>query len=162
MNSVPTCLYRHFSGDDTLLYVGISLNILNRTYQHRRCSGWFDEIKRIDVEWFPSRQEAIDAEDQAIKGESPQHNKKGMLPAVRRRAAEESALELTSRIVNFHAMYTLGEVGGVINASAAAVRGYIERGTLGTVTVLKKTRTHTLVTGWQLIDFLEFLESEGT
>lgn len=69
-----TALYRHFDADDGLLYVGISLNYLNRLGDHRKGSPWFRLIARTTVEWFQSREEALEAERAAIMVEAPQCN----------------------------------------------------------------------------------------
>lgn len=68
-------LYRHFDGNGVLLYVGISLSSVARLCQHRNASNWFEEIRRIEVEVFPSRRDAEAAETVAIKKENPLHNK---------------------------------------------------------------------------------------
>ena len=39
-------MYRHFGADGSLLYIGISLNALNRLRQHQS-SRWFDKIARV-------------------------------------------------------------------------------------------------------------------
>jgi excinuclease UvrABC nuclease subunit len=67
-------LYRHFDANGTLLYVGMSLNALNRLIQHRQVSLWFDEIANITIEKFETKDQLIEAEMQAIKTESPKYN----------------------------------------------------------------------------------------
>jgi hypothetical protein len=47
-------LYRHFDKDGRLLYVGVSLNAINRLAEHR-ASHWFSEIATIKVETFEDR-----------------------------------------------------------------------------------------------------------
>lgn len=69
-----TALYRHFDSAGVLLYVGISLGPVNRLQQHKRRSGWFSQIARVDVEWFDSRAAALKAEATAIFQENPLHN----------------------------------------------------------------------------------------
>ena len=71
-----TALYRHFSADGDLLYVGISLNVLSRLEAHRNGAIWFYDIARIEVEWFPSRIKAEYAEHEAIKADRPLFNKR--------------------------------------------------------------------------------------
>lgn len=70
----PTSLYRHFAVDGTLLYVGISLSWPARTRAHRQQSQWFQEVARVEIEQFPSREAAIDAERAAILSERPKFN----------------------------------------------------------------------------------------
>lgn len=77
---MKTALYRHFDAQDVLLYVGISLSAVHRLEQHRHRSGWFGQIKRVDVEWHPSREAALDAEALAIALEIPLWNKSRPTP----------------------------------------------------------------------------------
>jgi predicted GIY-YIG superfamily endonuclease len=67
------CLYRHFDKDGKLLYVGISISVIQRLSQHRR-SRWFGEIASITIEKFPSRRDAARAEMVAIRKECPRFN----------------------------------------------------------------------------------------
>lgn len=69
-----TSLYRHFGADGSLLYVGISLSWPARTKAHVRQSRWFEEVARVEIERFPSRDEALRAEREAIKSEGPRFN----------------------------------------------------------------------------------------
>lgn len=67
-------LYRHFDCDGSLLYVGISYSAYARAVSHRSTSGWADKIVRIEIEHFPDRKDAEDAEIKAIRIEKPLHN----------------------------------------------------------------------------------------
>ncbi len=70
-----TCqLYRHFDAAGDLLYVGISLSAVSRLSQHKN-SAWFAEIKRVEIEHYPTRDEALDMEALAIRNENPRYNK---------------------------------------------------------------------------------------
>lgn len=69
-----TQLYRHYDVDGNLLYVGISLSSVHRLSQHRQQSHWFEQIRRVDVQHFASRTEALEAEAIAISEESPRYN----------------------------------------------------------------------------------------
>ena len=71
----PTHLYRAYDHVGTLLYVGISLNTLNRVSQHRTdASPWFPNMARLEMQAFASREEAEAAERAAIRSEKPRHN----------------------------------------------------------------------------------------
>jgi len=79
----PTALYRHFAADGALLYVGISLTPTHRLAKHRqRSAPWFRQIASITLQWFDSRQEALDAERDAIKAEGPAYNKAHVEPPI--------------------------------------------------------------------------------
>lgn len=69
-----TALYRHFDKDGSLLYVGVSLNAIERTIGHRDNSFWFKDIARIEIEWHPSRKTAYRHEKHAIETECPKYN----------------------------------------------------------------------------------------
>lgn len=69
-----TALYRHFDVAGRLLYVGISLNSIQRTAQHRYGAHWFESIARITIEWHESRPAALAAEAVAIAKDQPAHN----------------------------------------------------------------------------------------
>lgn len=67
-------LYRHFSSDGTLLYIGISNLEKRRRLQHKSEDKWFKEIARVEVVDFPSREEAKKAERESIERERPKYN----------------------------------------------------------------------------------------
>ena len=71
----PTDLYRHYDKDNKLLYVGISLSAIKRLSGHRRHSGWYSKITRVEIEHHPSREAAEFAEMIAIWSENPKYNK---------------------------------------------------------------------------------------
>jgi excinuclease UvrABC nuclease subunit len=91
----PCHLYRHFDKDGNLLYVGISMSVLNRIVQHERNSKWFPNLGHITIQEFGSRSLAEKAERIAIKTEKPPYNivhkdkaKQRISKAVRRRGQE--------------------------------------------------------------------------
>lgn len=69
-----TALYRHFDAAGALLYVGISLHSIERTMAHRVGAHWYRSIARIEIQWLPSRADAMRAEREAITNERPLHN----------------------------------------------------------------------------------------
>lgn len=73
-NSAPTAVYRCFADDGTLLYVGCSPFPLSRAYEHCQLKPWAYRMSRIDVRWFPSKDEARAAERRAIFNEGPEWN----------------------------------------------------------------------------------------
>lgn len=70
-----TALYRHFSKDGMLLYVGISIDPFRRNAQHEDGAPWFREVTNISVEWHPTHTDALRAEQAAIAMERPRFNK---------------------------------------------------------------------------------------
>jgi hypothetical protein len=70
-------VYRHFSDDGTLLYVGFSERFKGRQNAHRSSSIWYPDVVRCTVELFVTFGEALEAERAAIRFENPQHNKAG-------------------------------------------------------------------------------------
>ena len=71
---VKTALYRHYDKYGALLYIGVSLHAVQRLIDHRDKSHWYEDITRIEVQWYLSRSEAYAAEKHAIKTEKPKHN----------------------------------------------------------------------------------------
>lgn len=70
-----TELYRHYDELDRLLYVGVSSSALVRFLSgHRSNATWADRTVKITIERFPTREEALGAEQVAIKTEGPIHN----------------------------------------------------------------------------------------
>ena len=92
-----TQLYRHFDQTGTLLYVGVSLNVLQRLTQHRADAEWFDRITRIEVAHFANREDALAAEADAIASENPLFNRAGKVKRRHRAAAETEVGGITIR-----------------------------------------------------------------
>lgn len=67
-------LYRHYDAAGVLLYVGTSLSTVKRTAQHMAGAGWSHTIAKIDIERFPFRWLALEAEKTAIMTEAPLFN----------------------------------------------------------------------------------------
>ncbi|HEX8106722.1 MAG TPA: hypothetical protein VF516_03290 [Kofleriaceae bacterium] len=80
-SAVKGYLYRYFDGGGVLLYVGISLCAISRLSGHRSSDSWYGEISRVDIEKFPSIDQAKDAERKAIRAEHPKYNIDGVVPA---------------------------------------------------------------------------------
>lgn len=71
---MQTELYRYFDKDGRLLYVGVSLNTLQRAIQHRGSADWWAMAERIEIKRYRTRKLAFAAERRAIKRERPQFN----------------------------------------------------------------------------------------
>lgn len=171
-----TALYRHYDDSGSLLYVGVSLNAVIRLAQHKQASDWFNSITRVDIEFFESRQKALSAETEAIQEEGPAHNirKKGAPEILEdpTRAAE-SRRQLLHRIVNFEPVYSLSEAARALYCSEDKIKSMCKEGVLGCCVVSKRkmanrwnkggpdiTIVKRIITGWQIIDYLEFLSRE--
>lgn len=74
-----TNLYRHYSGTGKLLYIGISISAITRLKDHKIHAHWFDQIRRIEITQYPSREGAAMAEQWAIERERPLYNVQGRL-----------------------------------------------------------------------------------
>lgn len=70
----PCALYRCFSEDHRLLYVGCSPSPLTRLKSHEKLQPWATDIRSVTVEWFPDRNAAMEAEKMAISAELPEWN----------------------------------------------------------------------------------------
>jgi predicted GIY-YIG superfamily endonuclease len=70
-----TTLYRFFDKDDRLLYVGITKNYMTRLTNHIQSKNWIQQAVRCEFEHFDTREEASNAEIDAVQFENPIHNK---------------------------------------------------------------------------------------
>lgn len=81
-------LYRWFNDSGELLYVGITNDVGRRTDEHAE-KEWWSQVASSQVEWFPSRKAALDAEKRAIIAERPlfnvQHNGLMKRPRLKRK-----------------------------------------------------------------------------
>jgi len=162
-------LYRHYDKEGSLLYVGISLSAINRLSQHKVHAHWFEKITQVTIEKFESRKEAIEAEKKAIINENPIHNLYRPLKKDQsnyEKHGEMSKQQLTSRIVHFNPLYSLSDAAQTLNISSSKIKELIESKILGAILIREKwdDRWQKMqkiykITGWQLIDFLENLES---
>jgi hypothetical protein len=86
-----TKLYRHWGAGGELLYVGISANVVARLAQHNNGSHWANNIARMTIETYPTREAAERAEREAIRTENPLHNnaRYAEQPAKREREIDE-------------------------------------------------------------------------
>jgi predicted GIY-YIG superfamily endonuclease len=79
----PHALYRFFDRADTLLYVGITMDLPKRLQSHQRDKAWWHRVANMKAEHYPTRKAALAAEAVAIREERPlfndQHN--GLVPA---------------------------------------------------------------------------------
>lgn len=67
-------LYRFFSEDGDLLYVGISLHMINRLASHRSGKRWWATVRNITLDHHPNYESARLAEKIAIRDEAPRYN----------------------------------------------------------------------------------------
>ena len=171
-----TCLYRHFDERNTLLYVGISLNAVKRLAEHRNMSKWFYDISRVEFTWFDTREEALIAERHAVTNESPIYNKNlraGVKKVIEEKTAEkreEHRNAITYKVVVLNPVYTINDAARVLNISDAALRQKIEKNEIGAMLLnqnshtkkngqeVKSTRYQ--ISGWQLFDYIQYLESK--
>ncbi len=75
----PHYLYRLFDERDRLLYVGESWSAPSRAKQHRSGQQWWDQVRRMTVEVYSSRETALAAEAEAIRTEKPRYNRAGVV-----------------------------------------------------------------------------------
>ena len=165
-------LYRHFDEWDNLLYVGVSLSTIQRLSQHKSHSHWFNNISKITIENFPSREEVLKAERIAIQKEAPLHNialKKinFSAPKIREANIEDSCNHLTNSIVTYNPMYTIEEASKVFCVGLSQIKDWIETNRLGYVEIGRKWDTRwnrwqikKRITGWQILDFIENLQKQ--
>lgn len=74
MNNRAACVYRLYSADEQLLYVGVAVDPDNRLKEHRRTKRWFDQVHSWRLAWMASESDAYAAEARAIHMEGPRYN----------------------------------------------------------------------------------------
>lgn len=67
-------LYRFYAADDTLLYVGLTINPGRRFGEHRQTKPWWDQIKHITLEQYDDYPTLVTAERLAIAIQRPRYN----------------------------------------------------------------------------------------
>jgi predicted GIY-YIG superfamily endonuclease len=70
---MTAAVYRHYDAAGCLLYVGMSADPMSRSKAHRSASGWFTEVRRIEIDWFESKSAAIAAEREMTARLQPLH-----------------------------------------------------------------------------------------
>ncbi len=166
-------LYRHFDKDGMLLYVGISLNSIVRLSQHKLVSSWYHEIVNVTIEKFESRESVIIAEKKAIKEEYPKHNiihnkDTDKLENDIFTRPEDSRLYLLDNILQVKPTYLIWQLNEILNIGEKTIKEYIKNGTIGSVLIKRtyysqydKYIEKRIVTGWQLLDFIEYMQNGG-
>ena len=89
-------VYRIWSGD-TLLYVGLTMDLSQRLKAHSIGKPWWVEVTHITLTHYESKADAARAEELAIDSESPKYNRSRTytnVPGGRR--SNHVARELTS------------------------------------------------------------------
>lgn len=179
-----TELYRHFDAHDNLLYVGISLSTVSRLSQHKDHSHWFKEISKVTIQRFTTREDALKAEMLAVGSENPKCNinlkkkekdlkvekekrqKEVLQKVTPKEMSDYSRRSLLGRVVDFEVCYSLKEVQDLIGITKVELERHITNGNLlyfeveGANTGRWPVKIHKKVTGWQFINFLEFLQSK--
>lgn len=164
---LKTALYRHFDKDDVLLYVGVSLSAVNRLSQHKTASPWFADIVKVTVEYFPSRYSAESAEREAIRKEKPKYNKRHTSLNYYEPSAivEDEKNRVTYELVAIEPVYSVEDLVDLLRINKKTVIQLIVDGKLGSFghptrksswTIIKG-KPEPLVSGWQLLEYLEDL-----
>jgi DNA-binding XRE family transcriptional regulator len=123
--SRPAALYRMFGGNGELLYVGASINPLDRANQHSLGQPWWTKVREIKVEVFDDPRSALDAERAAVAAERPLYNQISGGAANRATYAEprqRRRLRFDVRAARLNAGLTQRELARVSGASPVAIR----------------------------------------
>jgi len=149
-------LYRHFDAEGHLLYVGTSLNALNRIGGHKNNSTWYKSIANMTIERFDCKENALKAERKAITEEHPLHNVY--------RPPEADFEDLRTKLTEIDLVFKLERVAEIFQVSTDKIKNYINDGKLKSINLGDKTHKNGIyptlrVTGKQLIEFIEGLEN---
>ena len=81
VDGTPHIMYRLYSAEDELLYIGITMNFPARINQHKNDKFWWEEVSTIRLERHRSRNALRAAEREAILAERPTYNLAHNAPA---------------------------------------------------------------------------------
>jgi predicted GIY-YIG superfamily endonuclease len=178
LTEMTTQLYRHFDKNNNLLYVGISLSTFHRLSQHRDHSGWFYGITNVTIEHFDKREDALAAERKAIKSENPKFNiaSRKTVAEIEKEQKEQTKLtqlamaekfKLFQRFIEHQLTYKLDDLRNILNMTSHELNRHVAEGRLSTFEVEGRVSTKTneikmktMVSGWALIDFINYLENK--
>lgn len=154
-------LYRHFSKDGELLYIGITSRIPTRLKEHSKHSHWWDQIETVKIEHYPCRESVLKAETDAIISENPKfnvrHNRGKTANAVMSATGEVAGENVTARIVALHPLYTEQEAAIALGVSSIALRRFVSDHGLAYIDLPspKGAKIVRYISGWAIIDWLE-------
>lgn len=136
----PTALYRFFAQDGQLLYVGITINPAIRWHQHSKNKPDWRKVAVVRLEHHENREDALDAERQAIQTELPLWNIQHKLspvvaPRLRvrpraTRALVASVAELEEK-VRSGKWLTTGEMAKLLGIGRTKVHTLLTSGAIG-------------------------------
>jgi DNA invertase Pin-like site-specific DNA recombinase len=108
-------LYRHYSKDGDLLYVGLSSNVISRHKRHRAGaktqSPWFDDVYKVTFDILETdKQKALEVERDAIHQEKPMMNKykKDKVPKYLLKADDSYRKKINDRKEKVRDLYLAG------------------------------------------------------
>jgi predicted GIY-YIG superfamily endonuclease len=188
MSDRKTYLYRVYDNEQKLIYVGISLSFFSRLQQHKKNSVWFDRMSTVTLTQYTAREEALFAEATAINTENPQMNimrpRSKELELAQKVLADRSRNDrkawahpdasrdyLYEKVVRFEVLYSLSEAANILNLTRKMLDSLVENNTLGHILLPAKPgknaygqphKPKTMVSGWQIIDYLEGLHTPQT
>jgi hypothetical protein len=164
IEKMKTSLYRHYNSVGELLYVGISLSALKRLGQHKNASHWFDSISSVKIEHFDNRLSAQKAETEAIVIENPKHNVQKRTARKQEKELEkvnESRKELVQQVVKVDPLYEFSEASKRLKISTQRLRQLCRVTNIDPFVFPEDVgkSPKQFLTGWQIIDMLEFMDS---
>ena len=188
MSDRKTYLYRVYDDQHKLIYVGISLSFFSRLQQHKKNSVWFDRMASVTLTQYTTREEALFAEANAINNESPQMNimrpRSKELELAQRVLSDRNRNErkvwvqsdasrdfIFEKVVRFEILYSPSEAANVLNLTRKALDRLIEDKVIGHISLPNKAgknaygqphKPKTMISGWQIIDYLETLHAPQT
>jgi excinuclease UvrABC nuclease subunit len=70
-----TAVYRAYDHSGKILYVGVSDEPGKRFSKHEAAGLWFDRCRRLEIDWYDSRSEALMHEARLIHELQPKYNR---------------------------------------------------------------------------------------
>jgi hypothetical protein len=117
-------LYRHYNDKGELLYVGLTVDPIKRTYSHSVATEWYPEVKTITIENVGTcRGRALILEMDAIEQEGSKYNVVGVRPRTKK-PKERGPAGKTLQEYRRDNMMTYAQLAKFLNKQAATVWGW--------------------------------------
>lgn len=152
-----TAVYKLYDATGTLLYVGITVDLERRFYNHERLKWWWPLVYEKKIDWMVDWDVAEAVEKYLIKTEMPLYNVRGTpmakvmgsLPALTARRAAKAALERRINDENPGAHWTV--IDDRVKAAQRAIwqqRRDTATATAGRTVVVSATGLRRRLLGW--------------
>jgi hypothetical protein len=74
---IPVFCYKLYDKNDSLLFIGVTINMLNRLVQHAREDSWYKEVvcRNIEIQGYMNRVDGYNSRREELEASSPRYSK---------------------------------------------------------------------------------------